>query len=74
MELPIATFSLGSLRVGVGGGAYLRFMPQPLWLAGESADPLVTQAYAANNAGAALTAYSGDAAGKMAAALDWLTK
>jgi len=32
IELPIATLTLGSLRVGVGGGAYLRFMPRPLWL------------------------------------------
>lgn len=33
VELPIATLEIGALRVGVGGGAYLRFLPQPLWLA-----------------------------------------
>ena len=32
VELPIGTLALGSLRIGVGGGAYLRFMPRPLWL------------------------------------------
>jgi polysaccharide deacetylase family protein (PEP-CTERM system associated) len=32
VELPIATFTLGPLRIGVGGGAYLRFLPRPLWL------------------------------------------
>jgi len=32
VELPIATLAIGPLRVGVGGGAYLRFLPRPLWL------------------------------------------
>ena len=33
-ELPIATLDIGPLRVGVGGGAYMRFLPRRLWLAG----------------------------------------
>lgn len=32
VEFPIATLELGSFRVGVGGGAYMRFLPAPLWL------------------------------------------
>ena len=32
LELPLATLELGALRVGVGGGAYMRFLPAPLWL------------------------------------------
>ena len=33
VELPIATLDIGPLHLGVGGGAYLRFLPQALWLA-----------------------------------------
>ena len=32
IEVPIATLQLGPLRIGVGGGAYLRFLPEPVWL------------------------------------------
>ena len=32
-ELPIATLEFATLRVGVGGGAYMRFLPAVLWLA-----------------------------------------
>ena len=32
VELPIATLPLGSLRIGVGGGAYMRFLPRGVWL------------------------------------------
>lgn len=32
-EIPIATLELGALHVGVGGGAYMRILPRPLWLA-----------------------------------------
>ena len=32
IELPIATLDLGRLRIGVGGGAYLRFLPKLAWL------------------------------------------
>jgi polysaccharide deacetylase family protein (PEP-CTERM system associated) len=33
IEIPIATLQAGPLRIGVGGGAYLRFLPEPVWLA-----------------------------------------
>jgi polysaccharide deacetylase family protein (PEP-CTERM system associated) len=32
VELPLATLQFGPLRVGVGGGAYMRFLPAGLWL------------------------------------------
>jgi polysaccharide deacetylase family protein (PEP-CTERM system associated) len=31
-EVPIATLQVGPLRIGVGGGAYMRFLPEPVWL------------------------------------------
>jgi polysaccharide deacetylase family protein (PEP-CTERM system associated) len=33
IELPIATMTAGPLRLGVGGGAYMRFLPAAMWLA-----------------------------------------
>src|SRR4029077_2166306 len=32
VEVPIATLQAGPLRIGVGGGAYMRFLPEPVWL------------------------------------------
>jgi polysaccharide deacetylase family protein (PEP-CTERM system associated) len=31
-EVPLATLQVGPLRLGVGGGAYMRFLPEALWL------------------------------------------
>jgi polysaccharide deacetylase family protein (PEP-CTERM system associated) len=31
IEVPIATLQAGPVRIGVGGGAYMRFLPQPVW-------------------------------------------
>ena len=32
VELPLATLPLGPWNLGVGGGAYMRFLPRALWL------------------------------------------